>query len=344
MLAATACVSVAGRRGRLPVLASLLEPRIFLLDHEGARGARRHDRVAAVDPAFHRRHERPAGLVRALDVPHVEERHSAAQRIRDRHLDPVPLEHRDRGLPDLRPVPLDGAGREKHDLRDGLPRLHGGFAGLEPRRERPPHEMRQVFLGRDAEGLLQRPARERQRVHEVRDRRDRPREAAEGVGAREQTLAKGQARLLHPDVSRLQDEVRDVHRPAVRRDVRAMRDAELALVAEVHEVVEDLLRQLLRLAVHLRDVQPLEEHVEGRAQREAAPAAVADVGDARQLGRERWSVDDLDGGSDGAHHVRMRDSLKGDGRLTRGDPPLLPSKQISSLLLLSRSRSSSGAS
>ena len=80
-----------------------------------------------------------------------------------------------------------------------------------------------------------------------------------------------------------------------------MRNAELALVTEVHEVVEDLLRQLLRLAVHLRDVEPLEEHVEGRAQREAAAASMTDVRDARQLGGERGCVLDGDRCSDGAH-------------------------------------------
>ena len=80
-----------------------------------------------------------------------------------------------------------------------------------------------------------------------------------------------------------------------------MRQAELALVAEVHEVVEDLLRQLLRLAVHLGDVEPLEEHLERRAEREAAAASVADVRDAGELGGEGGRVLDGDRGSNGAH-------------------------------------------
>ena len=63
------------------------EPRVLLLDHERAGRARRHDRVALVDPALHRGDERPARLVRARDVADVEERHPAAPRVRDRHLD-----------------------------------------------------------------------------------------------------------------------------------------------------------------------------------------------------------------------------------------------------------------
>jgi len=53
-----------------------------------------------------------------------------------------------------------------------------------------------------------------------------------------------------------------------------VRQAELALVAEVDEVVEDLPGELLGVAVDLRDVESLKENVEGRAEREAASASV----------------------------------------------------------------------
>ena len=68
----------------------------------------------------------------------------------------------------------------------------------------------------------------------------------------------------------------------MRRVVRAVRDAELALVAEVREG-RGPGRQPVRLAVHLRAVERPEEDVEGRAQVVAAPARVADVRHAPEL-------------------------------------------------------------
>jgi hypothetical protein len=75
----------------------------------------------------------------------------------------------------------------------------------------------------------------------------------------------------------------DVHLPAVRRVVGAVRDAELALEAEIGEVAEIPWRQAVHLAVHLRAIERPEEDVEGGTQVVAAAAGVADVRDPAQL-------------------------------------------------------------
>src|SRR5215831_14000450 len=76
---------------------------------------------------------------------------------------------------------------------------------------------------------------------------------------------------------------RDVDVPPVRRVVGAMRNAELAFVAEVGETGQILSGQSLRLAVHLGTVEGPKEDVEGGTEVVAAAAGVADVRDPSQL-------------------------------------------------------------
>jgi hypothetical protein len=84
-----------------------------------------------------------------------------------------------------------------------------------------------------------------------------------------------------------------------------VREAQLALVAEVDEVLEDPLRELVGLAVHFGDVETLEEDLERRAQGKTAPAPVADVRDAGELGGERGRVFHGDRSSNGAHQISL---------------------------------------
>src|SRR2546426_845423 len=72
-----------------------------------------------------------------------------------------------------------------------------------------------------------------------------------------------------------------------------MVEAELALVAEVDDLLEVARRQLLDIAVDGVHVQPVEEDLERRAEREAAAAAAADVVDAPELRVDRRSVPEL---------------------------------------------------
>src|SRR5215472_8202132 len=73
----------------------------------------------------------------------------------------------------------------------------------------------------------------------------------------------------------------------MRRVVGAMRDAKLAFVAEVGEILKVPVVETVRLSVHIRAVERAEEDVEGRAEVVAAAARVADVCHTPQLGRHR---------------------------------------------------------
>ena len=59
--------------------------------------------------------------------------------------------------------------------------------------------------------------------------------------------------------------------------------AELALVAEIHHLFHVPGGKLLHIAVHRVDIEPVEQHLEGRTEGEAPTAAAADVVDAAKL-------------------------------------------------------------
>src|SRR4029450_5929021 len=61
-------------------------------------------------------------------------------------------------------------------------------------------------------------------------------------------------------------------------------EAELALVAEVHDLFEVGRQQLLHVSVHRVDIQAIEHHLERRAERQAAPTARVHVIHPAQLG------------------------------------------------------------
>jgi len=61
-------------------------------------------------------------------------------------------------------------------------------------------------------------------------------------------------------------------------------EAELALVTQVHDLAGVGGRKLLDVAVDRLDVEAVEQHLEGRTERQAPPTARADVVDAAKLG------------------------------------------------------------
>jgi len=76
-----------------------------------------------------------------------------------------------------------------------------------------------------------------------------------------------------------------------------------SLVAEVHDLLYVLGRQLLDVPVHGLGVEPVEHHLEGRTERKAAPAPAADVVDAAKLGVDgiqlpEIRLSDIEGHSD----------------------------------------------
>jgi hypothetical protein len=72
-----------------------------------------------------------------------------------------------------------------------------------------------------------------------------------------------------------------------------MIEAELALITVVDDPLQVRAGQPLRVAVDLVPVQRGEQTLEGRAEGQAAPTAIADVGDAPQLAVELVPVPEL---------------------------------------------------
>ena len=168
----------------------------------------------------------------------------------------------------------------------------------------------------DADGALhQRPVEAVVRGR-VGDRRDLRHRRPHRVGRAEESLAQRDSLLLRLVDLRPQHQLREIHRELVRRNVRALRIAELALVAELDDLpviafleqVDRVLGPHLHLleepgglvlldhrapflevlsrglaGVRIELVDPVEHHREGGAQRVAEAAAVADLEDPVQL-------------------------------------------------------------
>src|SRR5262249_29175915 len=111
--------------------------------------------------------------------------------------------------------------------------------------------------------------------------------------------------------------------PAGGRRVRAVVVAELALVAEGHDLLDVGGGELVDVAVDGGRVEAVEHHLEGRAQGQAAPAPRARVVDASQLLVELVELPEI-GLPDVESHGRAL--ALGAGR-SRGVPPGAPGRQ-----------------
>jgi len=205
----------------------------------------------------------------------------AAALSKQGHLHPVALEHRDGGPAGGRIVELDGArGKERH-ARSGL--RDRRLAPVEPGREGLSMEGGQLPVLVDAHDGLHQRALWRQRGRPVGYGRGQAPEAPDQLGVSEEAILERYTLLPGFGRARAEHEPRKVDLPAVRRRVRAVVVAELALVAEVYDLLDVLGRELLDVPVHRVDVEAVEQHLEGRTQRQAAPAAAADVVHAAKL-------------------------------------------------------------
>ena len=238
-------------------------------------------------PIAHRLGQAP-GIVgdESLGLLHgaaVEIGHPAAPLRRQRHVHAVLLEHGDRRLAGAGIVVLDRAGREEGDAlfdaaanrfarrrsnqRENVSRWNAGSFAVPVDPDRRLHQAAVDLEARDP----------------VRQGRRRAPELADQLGVAEKAILQRHALLPGRRGPRAQHEAREIDLPPVRRRVRAMVVAELALIAEVDDFLDVGGRQLLDVAVHGIRVEPVEHHLERRAQRQAAPAARADVVDAAQL-------------------------------------------------------------
>ena len=199
------------------------------------------------------------------------------------------LEDLHRRHANLGAVVVDRAGLEEDDrLAAGL------FAARQPLREGRAREAGEKPLAVDAECFLREDAQQRLRVRPVHEARDRAGgEAAETVGIAEDALAECDAALAHFRQLRAEHEPWKIDRELVRRRVGALHVAELALVAEVDDLVHLDGRERADLAAAglLVPVDRVEERRERRAVVEAHPAGVADVEDAAELGVDRGVVE-----------------------------------------------------
>jgi hypothetical protein len=148
---------------------------------------------------------------------------------------------------------------------------------LEPAAEGLPVELGHVPVLVDAQQRLHERAVHGQLVHPVRQRRAQPPEPADEVGAAQEAVLQTHAGLTRLRRARPQHQPGKVDFPAVRRRVRTVVEAELALIAEIDDFLDVRRRQLVHVAVDRLDVHPVEQHLERRTQRQAPPAATADV-------------------------------------------------------------------
>jgi hypothetical protein len=136
---------------------------------------------------------------------------------------------------------------------------------------------RQIPVLVDASDHLEEGAMHRDLVHPVGQGRGEASELADEIRVPEEAVLAGDTVLPGLRGTRAQHEARKIHLPAVRRRVRAVVEAELALVAEVDDLLQVGPGQPVRLPVHRLHVEPVEHDLERRAQRQAPPTAVADV-------------------------------------------------------------------
>src|SRR5215471_1950232 len=259
-----------------------VQKRILLLERQTAGRARSDDRVAGAnegkkpvdvdDPAF-------AGRV---DVSTLEVRHSTAALRGNRHLAAVLLENGHSRAGRLRRVVVEVAGHEERHARErrasALGRTRRPASLFPPGQEALGSVARKQPIPVHAESLLHGNAGPAALVDRVDHRRGGRRHSADGVRRREDSLAKARFALVFDSRGPVsQDDSRNVDVPAMRRVIRTVRNAELALVAKVRETLQVSRLETLRMPVHVRPVERPEQNVERRAEVIAAAAALADV-------------------------------------------------------------------
>ncbi len=232
----------------------------------------------------------------------VEIGHAAAALRRQAHAHAVSLEHVHRGATGRGLVVFDAARREERDLAPRRRRATGGRlrlggprlrTSLEPRREGRARELRQVPLLVDAYDGLHEGSVHAQLVHPVRQGRGEASELADEVRVTEHPVLKADAALTRLGGPGSQHQPRKVDLPPVRRRVRAVVEAELALVAEIDHFLDVARRKLVDVAVDRLDVHAVEEHLERRAERQAPPAPATDVVNPPQLLINRGQIPKL---------------------------------------------------
>jgi hypothetical protein len=274
------------------------QQRQFLLEHQRARRDRSQDRAAGARGG--RQHRDVPALQRldAREVADLELRHAAAHLLLDQHVRHLRVgEQPDEVVTDARLVVVDVARGEDRDLARRAFAVADGPLQRRPdrRAEARRRVRRQPCLLGDAEHALHHLAHRRGRIGRVdrlHDDGDR-RQPADGVGARQQPIARRQRLVAEPLRLRAQHQVGEVDVPWMRRNVRAFRHvADVAQVALVDHFPVVGLRDAVdfhRLAV----VDEIEQRRKRATQRDAPPAPMADVEDALLLGLQRILVVEL---------------------------------------------------
>ena len=191
------------------------------------------------------------------------------------------------------------AGREHDDAALGLAgrarRRVAAYAASQAAARALRVVLRQRRVALDAERALEQLApdlRAVESVHCLGDDRN-ARDAAHGVGRAQDLVARARLAVFEVLHLRAQHQVREVDVPFVRRHVRALRHvAHVAEIAVLDDGPVGLARHVVQLAARRR-VHGVEQRREGVAEAEAAPAAVADVEDARELLVERGRIGEL---------------------------------------------------
>ncbi len=210
------------------------------------------------------------------------------------------LEDRDQILIELRLVAVAVAGRKKGDLAAGLlGRAHAACDCLGLIRRAQP--LCQTLAGRvrmksrdrrlavHAQRFLQQHPSGGGAVHRVDDlgHHRNAGQAAHQVGRREGPVAQAQAFIACAHRLRAQHQMRKIDVPRMRRHVRTLRhEAQVAQVAVIDDLPENLPLEAVDFAAG-RGIDGLEQRRKGIAQTEAAPTAVADVENPRELLFER---------------------------------------------------------
>jgi len=145
----------------------------------------------------------------------------------------------------------------------------------------------------DARDRLHEGAVHRELVHPVGERRGARAELADEVGVAEHPVLEADAGLSRLSGPGPQHQPRKVDLPPVRGRVRAVIEAELALIAEVDHFLDVGRRQLVDVAVDRLDVDPIEQHLERRTQRQTPPAPAANVINPPQLLIDRSQIPEL---------------------------------------------------
>jgi hypothetical protein len=273
---------VLGRVGDALRLGRVEQLRVLGLEQQRARRARHHHLGAVVDRADQVGDVALGIGAQRSEIARVRVRHAAAALVADVDANITALEHLDRRAAGQRVVVVHAAGREQH----GAPvAALGARAPLaEPTVDRLEVVRRLHPVAVDADRLLHCDPRKAVAVGEVHQRRRGAADLAEQVGLGGQ-LAR-ERRAVAPGAHELlaSHQQREVDVPVVRRGVRTVVVTELAVEAELVDLVEAPHRDSGDLVG--RRVDQLEQLRERGAERQTAAALVADVADAAQLSLE----------------------------------------------------------